>query len=238
MDFECMKKIVEDRHSVRVFKKQEIPENVLETILGYSLRCPTSMNTQPFKMILVRDEEKKEQLACCMDEGNDMTVRTSAATVVVCADQDPVKSVKEFGQYVFSSVESPKVKKMIRYGQYHSCLLPLAFLMYYKNSFFSFFFGWILDLAFAIYRLFSASPARLTTQAWSYQQASFLMQDLVILAESKGISSLIMEGFKEQQVRECLKLPKRYQIAGILSFGYEPDNTLVKPSARFPFDDF
>ena len=37
MDFECMKKIVEDRHSVRVFKKQEIPENVLETILGYSL---------------------------------------------------------------------------------------------------------------------------------------------------------------------------------------------------------
>jgi singapore isolate B (sub-type 7) whole genome shotgun sequence assembly, scaffold_12 len=44
-----------------------------------------------------------------------------------------------------------------------------------------------------------------------------------------------MEGFKEQQVRECLKLPKRYQIAGILSFGYEPDNTLVKPSARFPF---
>lgn len=42
-----------------------------------------------------------------------------------------------------------------------------------------------------------------------------------------------MEGFKEQQVRECLKLPKRYQIAGILSFGYEPDNTLVKPSARF-----
>ena len=102
-----------------------------------------------------------------------------------------MKSVKEFGQYVFSSVESPKVKKMIRYGQYHSCLLPLAFLMYYKNSFFSFFFGWILDLAFAIYRLFSASPARLTTQAWSYQQASCLMQDLVILAESKGISSSI-----------------------------------------------
>lgn len=92
-----MKKIVEDRHSVRIFKKQEIPENVLETILGYSLviisflchfqRCPTSMNTQPFKMILVRDEEKKELLASCMDEGNDATVRTSAATVIVCADQ-------------------------------------------------------------------------------------------------------------------------------------------------------
>ena len=51
------------------------------------------MNTQPFKMILVRDEEKKGQLACCMDEGNDMTVRTSAATVVVCADQGFVRCV-------------------------------------------------------------------------------------------------------------------------------------------------
>lgn len=40
MDFECMKKVVEDRHSVRVFKKQAIPEGVLETILGYSLVLP------------------------------------------------------------------------------------------------------------------------------------------------------------------------------------------------------
>ena len=37
MDFECMKKVVNARHSVRVFKKQTIPEGVLETILGYSL---------------------------------------------------------------------------------------------------------------------------------------------------------------------------------------------------------
>lgn len=44
-----------------------------------------------------------------------------------------------------------------------------------------------------------------------------------------------MEGFKEQKVRECIQLPKRYQIAGIISFGYEPENTEVKPSARFPF---
>ena len=60
------------------------------------------------------------------------------------------------------------------------------------------------------------------------------MQDIVILAESKGISrsclfsfilgSLIMEGFNEKAVRECIKLPKRYQVAGIISLGYEPEN--------------
>ena len=118
-------------------------------------------------------------------------------------------------------------------------------MMYYRNTFFTFLFGWILDIVLAICRLFATSPARYTRSAWSYQQSSFLMQDIVILAESKGISrsysspfilgSLIMEGFNEKAVRECIQLPKRYQVAGIISLGYEPENTQVKPSARFSF---
>lgn len=32
-----MKRVVEDRHSVRVFKNQDIPKDILETIMGYSL---------------------------------------------------------------------------------------------------------------------------------------------------------------------------------------------------------
>ena len=120
-------------------------------------------------------------------------------------------------------------------------------MMYYRNTLFTFLFGWILDLVLSIYRLFATSPARYTRSAWSYQQTSFLMQVIVILAESKGISrsclfsfilgSLIMEGFNEKAVRECIKLPKRYQVAGIISLGYEPENGQVKPSARFPFGD-
>lgn len=44
-----------------------------------------------------------------------------------------------------------------------------------------------------------------------------------------------MEGFKEEVVRECIQLPKRYQIAGIIALGYEEEDAKVKPSARFPF---
>ena len=45
------------------------------------------MNTQPYKMVVIRDEEKLNALAECMEEGNNTTVKTSAATVIVCADQ-------------------------------------------------------------------------------------------------------------------------------------------------------
>ena len=45
------------------------------------------MNAQPFKAIVVRDQEKKEGLAKCMESSNGETVRTSGATVVILADQ-------------------------------------------------------------------------------------------------------------------------------------------------------
>lgn len=45
------------------------------------------MNTQPYKMILVRDQDKKEALAAFMEAGNDVTVKTSGATVIICSDQ-------------------------------------------------------------------------------------------------------------------------------------------------------
>lgn len=37
MDFECMKKIVMDRHSVRKFTGEPIEKGVMEEILGYAL---------------------------------------------------------------------------------------------------------------------------------------------------------------------------------------------------------
>lgn len=37
MDFECMKKVIAERHSVRVFTGEPIEEGVMEEILGYSL---------------------------------------------------------------------------------------------------------------------------------------------------------------------------------------------------------
>lgn len=86
----------------------------------------------------------------------------------------------------------------------------LAFVAYYSNTIWNFLFGWILDLFMWLGRFFMATPTRLSNQAWSFQQSAFLIEDLILLAQSKGISSLIMEGFSEQRVREAFKIPKRF----------------------------
>lgn len=67
-----------------------------------------------------------------------------------------------------------------------------------------------MDLFLWFGRFFMTTPARITNQAWSFQQASFLIEDLVLLAQSKGVSSLIMEGFSEAGVRKTFNIPKRY----------------------------
>ena len=158
-------------------------------------------------------------MAKCMESSNGETVRTSGATVVILADQgypifccsysDPVKSIVEYGKFVFSDDVPPKVRGLMRYG--FCCAPPsrVAFLTYYSNTVLNVLFGWILDLGLSFMRLFRKSPARITNQAWSFQQASFLIEDLILLAQSKGISSLIMEGFSEEAVRSYMSIPKR-----------------------------
>lgn len=60
-------------------------------------------------------------------------------------------------------------------------------MAYYSNTILNVLFGWILDFMFSIMRLFRASPRRFSCEAWSFQQCGFLMQNIVLLAKSKGI---------------------------------------------------
>ena len=99
---------------------------------------------------------------------------------------------------------------------------------------FNFFFGWINDLARNIVRLFRPSGERKSMQAWSFQQNGFLMMNITLLAHSKGIASIIMCGFHEDKLRETFKIPKRFQISGVMGLGYKATNEVSPMTPRFP----
>ena len=96
MDFEVLKKITLTRQTIKEFNSRQLDQGVMEEILGYSLvselqlldsqRTPTSMNLQPYRMIIVRDAEVKESLSLCMSKKNENTVREAAASIIVCSD--------------------------------------------------------------------------------------------------------------------------------------------------------
>ena len=95
-DFDILKSVVFTRESIRAFNNDPLEKGVLETILGFSLvltcisiniqRTPTSMNLQPYRIIIVRDVEKKELLASCMSEKNHPKVENAGASLIICSD--------------------------------------------------------------------------------------------------------------------------------------------------------
>lgn len=44
------------------------------------------MNLQPYRIIIVRDVEKKELLASCMSEKNHPKVENAGASLIICSD--------------------------------------------------------------------------------------------------------------------------------------------------------
>jgi nitroreductase len=51
------------RHSVRGYRSEPVPEELLETVLEAARRAPTAANRQPFRLVVIRTEGREEELA-------------------------------------------------------------------------------------------------------------------------------------------------------------------------------
>jgi len=54
--------VIRNRRSIRRYKSTPIPEDVLTSILEAARLAPSAGNRQPWHFIIVRDDEKKQQL--------------------------------------------------------------------------------------------------------------------------------------------------------------------------------
>jgi len=59
MDFQ---KLIENRYSVRKYRNQDVEEDKLQKILDAARSAPTAANKQPFKFIVIKTQDKKEDL--------------------------------------------------------------------------------------------------------------------------------------------------------------------------------
>lgn len=62
MDFE---KIITDRYSVRKFKNEHLPQEVIDKILNMGHKAPTGCNYQPQRILVLNTDESIEKLREC-----------------------------------------------------------------------------------------------------------------------------------------------------------------------------
>ncbi len=77
--------VINTRRSVRSFKPDRIPEDVLNRVLNAARIAPSGGNTQPARFILIRDESRKKQLVPLC---NGQSFVSRAPAVVVACGRD------------------------------------------------------------------------------------------------------------------------------------------------------
>lgn len=80
---------IQNRRSIRQFKKQDIPEEAVNKLIEAARLTPTAGNAQPYQLVIVRQEEQKQRLSKAAN--GQKQVAAASVVFVVCADQKRAK---------------------------------------------------------------------------------------------------------------------------------------------------
>ena len=91
---------IKTRRSIRKFRETRVPENLLKEVLNAARLAPSADNAQPWKIIVVRDEQMKQKVtqAC---NGQKFLVQAPIVLVVCGIPEDAFQTV---GGYMSSHV--------------------------------------------------------------------------------------------------------------------------------------
>ena len=83
------------------------------------------MNLQPYRMIIVRDSDRKDVLADCMSQKNISKIRNTGASIIICSDMgtsiliilcvESENCVEDFGKFAYKDEWKEKCGRIIQY---------------------------------------------------------------------------------------------------------------------------
>jgi nitroreductase len=77
--------IIKNRRSIRVFKKQDLPQNIIEKLLEAARWAPSAGNVQPWAFIVASSPKMKHSLSMAAFGQKDL--EEASVVIVVCADE-------------------------------------------------------------------------------------------------------------------------------------------------------
>jgi nitroreductase len=77
--------IIKNRRSIRAFKKQDIPPDIIEKLLEAARWAPSAGNVQPWAFVVVSSQKMKQSLS--MAAFGQKTLEEASVVIVVCADE-------------------------------------------------------------------------------------------------------------------------------------------------------
>ena len=81
------KSLIEKRHSVRAYSKEEVSDELLNELIECAKLAPTSRNKKPVDYVVVKDKSVLEKLSVSKAGGSQM-LKDAGAAIVVIGDSD------------------------------------------------------------------------------------------------------------------------------------------------------
>ena len=104
-----VREAIKNRRSIRKFKPDPIPEEKIRLLLEGARLAPSGTNTQPWRFIVVKDDDTKKKLQAAAH--NQRHIRCAPVIIVCCAD---LRAFKEFPQRVDELIESGALPERTR----------------------------------------------------------------------------------------------------------------------------
>ena len=122
-----LKESIEQRRAARAFRQDPIPDTILGEILRLGVRSPSGYNLQPWRFVVVREQENKEKLKACAF--NRRQVGEAPVVLICCGDRrvgqsDYIESVIQMGMETggvneqFADVMRQQIPALF---EYHPC---------------------------------------------------------------------------------------------------------------------
>nr|HID58640.1 nitroreductase [Desulfobacterales bacterium] len=213
-----LKEAIYERKSIRAYKPDPVPKEVIAEILEAATRAPSSINTQPWEIAVVGGEAMKKLAEECFEEAK--SGAKPRADMVLYASSWPeacVKRMRENGKRLFGLLGIPREDREKR-KEFQ--LSMFKFFDAPQTIFIS------IDKALGVYSLFDCGC---------------LVQNICLMAAAKGLGTcIIYSGVQYPDIiRKYAQIPEDKNIIIAITIGYIDENATVNKfrSNRDPLDN-
>ena len=102
---------IEDRKSIRKYKKKKVEREKIEAVLTAGLQAPSPKNRQPWRFVIISDEKKKQELVVSMRNCIHMQVKEKADREDICASLETLDIIEQAPVLILVCYEYGMVKQ-------------------------------------------------------------------------------------------------------------------------------
>lgn len=218
---------ISKRRSVRRFREEVVPTEVVQKAIDAALLAPNSSNLQPWEFYWVRSAVSKEKLVkACFDQP---AAGTAAELVVAVSRLDTWRKHRRL--VVDDIAKKGSVPKSV--ATYYGKLVPLS---YVQDP-----FGILAILKWMVFNLvglFRPAPRRPVSRADLFEvvtkTTALGCENLMLAVAAQGYGSCPMEGFDEARVAKILGLNRHCHVVMVIGIGVPDPAGIFGESYRVP----